>query len=107
MLGRRVEMTAMRADGEEFPVELAITRIREGGSSLFTAYVRDISERKRAEDEIKVAKEAAEAANRAKDRVPGRPEPRAPDPADPGPDDRLGDAGRPRDGPMRSGRPWP
>ena len=66
-LGRRVEMTAIRAGGDEFPIELALTQIREDGRPLFTAYVRDITERKRAEGELRDAKEAAEAANRAKD----------------------------------------
>jgi signal transduction histidine kinase len=39
----------LRADGTEFPVELAITRISGEGRPLFTAYLRDITERKRAE----------------------------------------------------------
>ena len=66
-LGRRVETTAIRAGGDEFPIELALTQIREDGRPLFTAYVRDITERKRAEGELRDAKEAAAAANRAKD----------------------------------------
>jgi PAS domain S-box-containing protein len=49
VLGKRVEMPALRADGTEFPVELAITRIPSNGAPAFTAYIRDISERKRAE----------------------------------------------------------
>jgi PAS domain S-box-containing protein len=47
VLNRRLELTALRADGSEFPVEVAITRIPTDGQPLFTAYVRDISERKR------------------------------------------------------------
>ncbi len=46
VLGRRIEMPALRADGTEFPVELAITRIPAEGPPLFTAYLRDISERR-------------------------------------------------------------
>src|SRR5262245_30623736 len=49
VLGRRVELTALRADGSEFPVELAITPILLRGSRLFTGYLRDITDRKRAE----------------------------------------------------------
>jgi len=49
VLGKRIEMPALRADGTEFPVELAITRIPTDGPPLFTAYLRDISEPKRAE----------------------------------------------------------
>jgi diguanylate cyclase (GGDEF)-like protein/PAS domain S-box-containing protein len=49
MLDRRVEMTAMRRDGSEFPVELCVTRIALAGPALFTAYLRDIADRKRSE----------------------------------------------------------
>ena len=42
VLGHRLELTALRADGTEFPVELAITRISADGPPLFTAYLRDI-----------------------------------------------------------------
>ena len=49
VLGKRLELPALRADGTEFPVELAITRIPTDGPPLFTAYLRDISERTRAE----------------------------------------------------------
>ncbi len=49
VLGRRLEMTAVRVDGSEFPVELTITPILLRGSRLFTGFLRDITERKRAE----------------------------------------------------------
>ena len=49
VLGKRLELPALRADGTEFPIELAITRIPTEGPPLFTAYVRDITEAKRAE----------------------------------------------------------
>jgi PAS domain S-box-containing protein len=53
VLGRRIEMRALRADGAEFPVELTITRIQGGaGQELFTGFLRDISDRKRAEEEL-------------------------------------------------------
>jgi PAS domain S-box-containing protein len=74
MIGRRIETIARRADGTEFPVELAVSRVSTEGRPLFTGYVRDISERKRAEierEEIlareRLARSEAEAANRAKD----------------------------------------
>jgi PAS domain S-box-containing protein len=51
LLGRRVEITGMRADGAEFPVELSINRIDVDGRPVFTGYLRDITERQRADDE--------------------------------------------------------
>jgi len=53
VLGKRIEMTAVRADGSEFPVELAIARIPLVGPPSFTGYLRDITERKRAEQELR------------------------------------------------------
>src|SRR5581483_7652079 len=49
VLGHRHELPARRADGTEIPVEVSITRISTDGPPLFTAYLRDISERKRSE----------------------------------------------------------
>jgi len=43
IVGRRIEITAMRRDGQEFPVELAITRIPTGGPPMFTGHIRDIT----------------------------------------------------------------
>jgi PAS domain S-box-containing protein len=53
VLGKRIEMSAVRADGSEFPVELAITRIPLGGPPSFTGYLRDITERKRSEEKLR------------------------------------------------------
>jgi PAS domain S-box-containing protein len=53
VLGKRVEMTAVRADGSEFPVEVAITRIPLEGPPSFTGYLRDITEHKRARQELR------------------------------------------------------
>ena len=52
MIGRRVEMTAVRADGTEFPCELAISRIPLDGPPSFTGYLRDITERKQSEERV-------------------------------------------------------
>ena len=52
VLGRRIEMSAVRADGSEFPVELAIARTPLDGPPSFTGYLRDITERKHAEQAL-------------------------------------------------------
>jgi PAS domain S-box-containing protein len=46
ILGHRGEFTAMRADGSEFPIELTVTRVQLPGTPVFTAFMRDITERK-------------------------------------------------------------
>ncbi len=53
VLGGRIEMRAMRADGSEFPIELAITRIPGDGPPHFTGYMRDITKRKEAEQQVR------------------------------------------------------
>ena len=58
VLGQRVEVPAVRADGTEFPIELAIDAVRlEDGREVFTAYLRDISERKAAEEALRASEE--------------------------------------------------
>jgi two-component system sensor histidine kinase/response regulator len=66
VLNKRIEITALRRDGSEFLVELAIYAIGGSGTPRFAAFVRDITERKRSEQELLAAKEAAEQSNRAK-----------------------------------------
>lgn len=66
ILGQRIEIEAVRASGEEFMSELAISRSRSSSGDIFIAYIRDISEAKAAEKALVDAKEAAELANRAK-----------------------------------------
>ena len=56
LLGRRIEVTALRADGSEFPVELALTRIFLDGLPLFTAHLRDITDRRAAENSLREAR---------------------------------------------------
>ena len=50
---RRYESRAMRADGSEFPVEIALARIPLEGLPMFTGFVRDITERKQSEEHIR------------------------------------------------------
>ena len=53
MIGRRVEMTAVRADGSEFPVRTGDLAHPVGGPPSFTGYLRDITERKQSEEELR------------------------------------------------------
>ncbi len=70
ILNRRIETTAIRFDGSEFPVELAIAPVRAGGHTLFTALLRDITEQKRSQERERellreqTARTEAEAAER-------------------------------------------
>jgi PAS domain S-box-containing protein len=49
ILGRHIEMPALRRDGSEFPVELTITRILQPGPPAFTGTMRDLTDRHQAE----------------------------------------------------------
>jgi diguanylate cyclase (GGDEF)-like protein/PAS domain S-box-containing protein len=49
---RRAETTGRRANGEEFPVEVTIEPVGRGAEQTFTAFLRDISERKRSQAEL-------------------------------------------------------
>ena len=51
--GSRVEMPALRSDGSSFSAEFTITRIRLAGNPMFTLYIRDITQRRRAEAELR------------------------------------------------------
>ena len=56
-LNRRVETFGYHADGHEFPIEVAIIRISDGGAPRFTGFVRDLTERRQAEDDQKRTEE--------------------------------------------------
>lgn len=60
-------LLALRADGEEFPIEATISQIETVGEKLFTVILRDVTERVRVEEAMRAARDAAETANRAKD----------------------------------------
>ena len=51
--GSRIEMPALRADGSRFSAEFTIARIRLTGQPMFTIYIRDITQHKRAEAELR------------------------------------------------------
>jgi PAS domain S-box-containing protein len=52
VLARREEMTGVRSDREQFPLELSLTPIPLDGPPLFTAYIRDVTERRRTEEAL-------------------------------------------------------
>ena len=49
LLGQRFETTALRSDGSELPVEIAVSAVSLNDSPLFTGFVRDVSDRKQLE----------------------------------------------------------
>ena len=55
-LDNRIEITGLRANGEEFPVELTITEIDRPGAAVFAGFIRDITDRKQAEEEIRASR---------------------------------------------------
>jgi PAS domain S-box-containing protein len=70
LLDRRIEITGMRADGSEFPVELTITRIDVPGAARFTGFLRDITDRHEAEAELRASRtRIVEAGDQARQRI--------------------------------------
>jgi PAS domain S-box-containing protein len=66
LMSRRGEIVGLHKDGREFPAEASISKLDLGGEMLFTVLLRDITERKEAEQVVLRGKEEAEIANRAK-----------------------------------------
>jgi PAS domain S-box-containing protein len=56
-LNRHVETTAVRRDGTEFPVEVAVTAIEVAGQMCFNAFLSDITARKRTEEALRASEE--------------------------------------------------
>jgi len=63
VIGRTVELTGRKKDGSEFPVELSLASWREGARQVFTGILRDITDRKQAEDTLRRYAAQLEAAN--------------------------------------------
>jgi MinD-like ATPase involved in chromosome partitioning or flagellar assembly len=53
IIDQRVEISALNRDGQEFPIEMAISTARIGDEAIYTAFLRDITERKLAEERLK------------------------------------------------------
>jgi PAS domain S-box-containing protein len=52
-MGQLQPVSGLRVDGEEFPIEASISHIEVGGQQVYTVILRDITERKRAEEQIR------------------------------------------------------
>ena len=74
LIGKRLELPAVRSDGTEFPAEVSITAVELGGEKIFTAYLRDITEQKRTASALQrtrdeLAKTNAELEKRVRERT--------------------------------------
>ncbi len=66
-MGHLGTLYALRADGAEFPIEATISHTRSGDQTLFTVFIRDVTDRTHAEESLRRHTEELQQANRAKD----------------------------------------
>ena len=67
VVNKRLELRGLHRSGHEFPIEITITSpMRRDDGFFFGAFLRDISDRRERDDQLRRAKDAAEAATRAK-----------------------------------------
>ena len=66
LMSRNSEIYGLKKNGDEFPAEVSVSKIQVGDQMMFTVMLHDITDRKKAETEMRMARETAEIANRAK-----------------------------------------
>ena len=66
-IGRAREVPARRKDGTNFPTEISVSKSITGGQTGFTGIIRDVTEKRHQENELRLARDVAEEATRAKD----------------------------------------
>jgi PAS domain S-box-containing protein len=75
IIGQRIELTGMRADGSEFPVELTVTRPDLPGPPMFCGYLRDVTDRRENERSLQRMAEEQAALRRVATAVAAEVEP--------------------------------
>src|SRR5205823_8803347 len=53
LAGRQIELSGLKADGSEFPIELSVARVGSDARAVLTGFIRDITERRALEEQLR------------------------------------------------------